>query len=1335
MDEHVVENLIVELRMRTSALEQGLATARASLESFANRAKQLSSEEAAAVKAAAEASLQAAKEAAEQAARAKEEAAERARLAWLKAEQSNSEADIQAALEAKKLADQAAREEISALNRVEQAHTELRDAEKEAARAAAREVETAAQAKAEAEKRAAEEAKRAAEIGYAAMAAAATVAMRAIVSAVSTAIEAYNEYASALVGLRSLAEGTGQSMAELQEAVESLTADGLMTAADAASALKNLLARGFSAEEAIDMLERLKDAAAFGRQASLSLGEAVRSAAEGIKNENSILVDNAGVTKNVSVMWKEYAASIGKTVDSLTLAEKRQAEYNGIMAETKYQVGDAAKYAAEFAGQQAALEAATLRVSQAFGSVMADALTPLYEALTPIVQAIADFIEKNPELTAGIVAATVAIGGITGAISLWTYVTQRLTEANIALQTSMGWIGVVGLALGALVGIGVAASNAAKEAKNASQNLKELQESARGLTQDAKDAAEAMRALEGGAASTDELAAAKNRLAEIFPELVIGYDAEGNAILAGTELIRERIRLLQEQAKLEQQAARDAAIAAEEAAKQKQAEVERKLRELDEKKAEYERKLATGDTTEYFGMGSSIDKAREYQEWLNSYEERRLELLKEQNDAQIQIQAAAMARYQTEIAALGELSEAQQLIIEQEVERALQEGLTAERFAENIQAAINDTQRLASAQAELAAKNMEAASSVKELASAEEALTAAREAGAKLQTAKQMQEYVKVVRQGKTGTEEYKNAVAKLKEQYGDLYPNVEENIDAIGRLADADAAMAEQSVQNTRTAINNLYQATMALWKVQEAGSAARQELARVLQQLADLDAGLKLGLNISAPSGGGSSTRGGGSRKKTWWEKELEELEHLANMGEDVANRQIEAYERILKTAKLTTDERWDLEEKLYAAQKELIQKQLDAKLELYSSIAAMDKEEVESRISVLEQILRREDLTAQERAKYEEELNQYRLASDGDYLEDYIKNLEEQLKNDRLSADQRQQVWEAYTDARLAQIAQIKEAEADALDYVDELLSQITTVLKGRYEAQRNFALDALNAQKQAAKDAADAQIKAIESVRDAQVKAIDDQIAALDELLKARKQQKEDENDEDQLNRLKAALEYEKDAYNRAALAKQIADKEAEISEKKWERDIEAQKDALKKEKDLIKEQAARQIEAIKESSERMQKYYADQIAATQKHYATLLDARNLMKEAMKLLASQEQDEILNILKEYQTEYADVGDLLGGELLKAFQGKFDEIKRAAEAMVNEVKAKMSEALGFVQPEGDFGYLSGSISSRAAGNVTVIASAEQGTKMPYEVYVDGRKVQSGIVKAAGG
>ena len=47
-----------------------------------------------------------------------------------------------------------------------------------------------------------------------------------------------------------------------------------------------------------------------------------------------------------------------------------------------------------------------------------------------------------------------------------------------------------------------------------------------------------------------------------------------------------------------------------------------------------------------------------------------------------------------------------------EVERALAEELSAEQFAENIQAAINDSRRLTEAKAELVSKNMEAASSV-----------------------------------------------------------------------------------------------------------------------------------------------------------------------------------------------------------------------------------------------------------------------------------------------------------------------------------------------------------------------------------------------------------------------------------------------------------------------------------------------------------------------------------------------------------------------------------------------------------------------------------------------
>jgi hypothetical protein len=42
-------------------------------------------------------------------------------------------------------------------------------------------------------------------------------------------------------------------------------------------------------------------------------------------------------------MYEEYAKSLGKSSDSLTQAEKAQAVYNGIMAETEIVVGNAAR--------------------------------------------------------------------------------------------------------------------------------------------------------------------------------------------------------------------------------------------------------------------------------------------------------------------------------------------------------------------------------------------------------------------------------------------------------------------------------------------------------------------------------------------------------------------------------------------------------------------------------------------------------------------------------------------------------------------------------------------------------------------------------------------------------------------------------------------------------------------------------------------------------------------------------------------------------------------------------------------------------------------------------
>lgn len=222
------------------------------------------------------------------------------------------------------------------------------------------------------------------------------------------AITESNRLTAALLGLESVARGMGQSVDEAKKAAQDLAADGLMTVADAATGLKNLLARGFSLPEAIDLMNRFRDSAAFGRQASLSFGDAVRSATEGLKNENSILVDNAGVTKNVSIMWKEYAAQIGKSVTDLTIAEKRQAEYNGILQETRHQVGDVAKLTATAAGEQAKFSAEITKTYQALGQQLEPSLRRMFEALRPVVEGFREWLTRG-DLRGALNQATAAM--------------------------------------------------------------------------------------------------------------------------------------------------------------------------------------------------------------------------------------------------------------------------------------------------------------------------------------------------------------------------------------------------------------------------------------------------------------------------------------------------------------------------------------------------------------------------------------------------------------------------------------------------------------------------------------------------------------------------------------------------------------------------------------------------------------------------------------------------------------------------------------------------------------------------------------------------------------
>ncbi len=232
---------------------------------------------------------------------------------------------------------------------------------------------------------------------------------------VKESIRASNLLTNAMIGLQSIAEGQGKSFDQAKEFIQSYISDGLVPAADAVTAYKNLLLRGYSTEQIEKVMVALKDSAAFARNASLSMGEAVASASEGLKNENSILVDNAGVTKNVAKMWQEYAAELGVSVTSLTQAQKVQAEVNGILKETRFQTGDAAKLVNTYSGQVAMLSFQFTNLKQTLGGAFTQILTPALKLINQLLVSLnaaatvfANFITALTGQSLQVVTATTA---------------------------------------------------------------------------------------------------------------------------------------------------------------------------------------------------------------------------------------------------------------------------------------------------------------------------------------------------------------------------------------------------------------------------------------------------------------------------------------------------------------------------------------------------------------------------------------------------------------------------------------------------------------------------------------------------------------------------------------------------------------------------------------------------------------------------------------------------------------------------------------------------------------------------------------------------------------
>jgi len=245
---------------------------------------------------------------------------------------------------------------------------------------------------------------------------------------------------SALIGLSSVSAAFGESQLEARDAAMSLSEDGLMSVTESAEGLKNLLATGFNLGESIELMDAFKDAAAFNRQGTLEFGQAIVGATQGIKNQNSIMVDNVGITKNLSVIAKEAGLKmedLGRIASDTGL---RQKFLNGILDEAAVFAGDAARAADTFQGAQSRLRTSIFNLRASIGSALLPALTLLLNAFADNAKSINDVIGPALERLAiklvkavtflrQLGASAVAVGK-----SIFTLSTQPLRELGDTLE-------------------------------------------------------------------------------------------------------------------------------------------------------------------------------------------------------------------------------------------------------------------------------------------------------------------------------------------------------------------------------------------------------------------------------------------------------------------------------------------------------------------------------------------------------------------------------------------------------------------------------------------------------------------------------------------------------------------------------------------------------------------------------------------------------------------------------------------------------------------------------------------------------------------------------------
>ena len=240
-------------------------------------------------------------------------------------------------------------------------------------------------------------------------------------------------------GLNSLAREARVNNISGDRAIETvrnldLVRNGILSVSSAARSVKLALRIGMNFDEAIKAVRNMTEIALENKQSALTVNEAVVHAFEGFKQELSTLADAAGVTKNISVIYKEFAQSIGKTEKALTRREKSLAISHELQAEATRSAGSLDDSYKTLSGSIDRTRGSFQIFEQMLGTALTPTLRAVFDSMTRIITKVTEWINVNKELVEVLGFAIIALGTL------------------LTIATAIGALILLGAAVAGLVG-------------------------------------------------------------------------------------------------------------------------------------------------------------------------------------------------------------------------------------------------------------------------------------------------------------------------------------------------------------------------------------------------------------------------------------------------------------------------------------------------------------------------------------------------------------------------------------------------------------------------------------------------------------------------------------------------------------------------------------------------------------------------------------------------------------------------------------------------------------------------------------------------------------------